>query len=166
MMFRVERFSVRSYLCQILSALLAPTPIFPMHFMNIFDIRNVFSVGKYLQIDITSTRSIFNGLIFSRIPQLLINWCIISSALDEVQRELGTGTFGKVFQCNDRKYNQKVAVKVVRSIKVSTISQSVSEGTAIRLSDSLKMHFSLSLCSNIYGTALFIFLFYLILALR
>jgi serine/threonine protein kinase len=34
-----------------------------------------------------------------------------------VIKELGTGTFGKVFECNDRKYNDKVAVKVVRSIK-------------------------------------------------
>ena len=35
----------------------------------------------------------------------------------EVVSELGTGTFGKVFECHDRKHGDKVAVKVVRSIK-------------------------------------------------
>jgi len=35
----------------------------------------------------------------------------------EVVSELGTGTFGKVFECHDHKHGDKVAVKVVRSIK-------------------------------------------------
>ena len=43
------------------------------------------------------------------------------SFADNVEYELGTGTFGKVFQCHDRKHDQKVAVKVVRSIKVQKL---------------------------------------------
>lgn len=35
----------------------------------------------------------------------------------EIVREIGMGTFGKVFTCLDHKYNGVVAVKVVRSIK-------------------------------------------------
>jgi hypothetical protein len=40
--------------------------------------------------------------------------CVFS---DEVKRELGKGTFGKVFACKDVKHNDTVAIKVVRSIK-------------------------------------------------
>lgn len=45
--------------------------------------------------------------------------CVLSFLYiaDEVQKELGTGTFGKVFLCKDQKYNDYVAIKVVRSIK-------------------------------------------------
>jgi serine/threonine protein kinase len=35
----------------------------------------------------------------------------------EICHEMGLGTFGKVFQCKDKKYNDIVAVKVIRSIK-------------------------------------------------
>lgn len=37
--------------------------------------------------------------------------------IDEVKKELGKGTFGKVFGCKDLKHNDSVAIKVVRSIK-------------------------------------------------
>jgi serine/threonine protein kinase len=36
---------------------------------------------------------------------------------DEIVKEIGTGTFGKVFKCNDRKHNDVVAIKVIRGIK-------------------------------------------------
>ncbi len=36
--------------------------------------------------------------------------------VDVVVKELGKGTFGKVFKCKDLKYNDTVAIKVVRSI--------------------------------------------------
>lgn len=39
------------------------------------------------------------------------------SIIDEIEKELGKGTFGKVFQCYDHKYKDIVALKVVRSIK-------------------------------------------------
>ena len=48
-------------------------------------------------------------------------WNNFISYSDVVQTELGTGTFGKVYQCQDRKYDRKVAVKVVRSIKVKIV---------------------------------------------
>lgn len=34
-----------------------------------------------------------------------------------MREEIGLGTFGKVFRCLDKKYNEIVAVKVVRNIK-------------------------------------------------
>ena len=39
-----------------------------------------------------------------------------------VVRELGVGTFGRVLRCKDRKYNDFVAVKVVRRVKKYTES--------------------------------------------
>ena len=36
---------------------------------------------------------------------------------DQVTRLLGQGTFGKVVEANDRKTNQKVAVKIIRSVQ-------------------------------------------------
>lgn len=35
---------------------------------------------------------------------------------DEIIELLGKGTFGKVFKCRDQKYNDSVALKVVRNI--------------------------------------------------
>lgn len=35
----------------------------------------------------------------------------------EVRKEVGMGTFGKVFECADLKYGDNVAVKVIRKIK-------------------------------------------------
>lgn len=43
--------------------------------------------------------------------------CFFDIGEDEIVKEIGTGTFGKVFKCNDRKYNDVVAIKVVRGIK-------------------------------------------------
>lgn len=34
-----------------------------------------------------------------------------------MSREMGVGTFGKVFKCDDRKHRDSVAIKAVRSIK-------------------------------------------------
>lgn len=42
--------------------------------------------------------------------------CLLSNS-DVVRKELGKGTFGKVFSCKDKKYNDSVAIKVIRSIK-------------------------------------------------
>ena len=36
---------------------------------------------------------------------------------DQITRLLGQGTFGKVVEANDRKTNQKVAVKIIRSVQ-------------------------------------------------
>ena len=37
--------------------------------------------------------------------------------VDEIEKEIGLGTFGKVYKCNDRKYNDIVALKVIRGIR-------------------------------------------------
>lgn len=42
-----------------------------------------------------------------------LNWL----SLDQVLRVAGQGTFGTVFECLDRKYEEIVAVKAVRSIR-------------------------------------------------
>lgn len=39
------------------------------------------------------------------------------TALDQITRLLGQGTFGKVVQAHDRKQNKSVAVKVIRSVQ-------------------------------------------------
>ena len=45
------------------------------------------------------------------------NYNIVKSIiLDEIRRIVGLGTFGKVLECIDSKYGDKVAVKVVRQI--------------------------------------------------
>jgi serine/threonine protein kinase len=36
---------------------------------------------------------------------------------DLLDKEVGIGTFGKVFQCQDLKYQEKVAIKIVRNIR-------------------------------------------------
>jgi len=36
---------------------------------------------------------------------------------DVICKEIGLGTFGKVFKCRDKKYDDIVAVKVVRGVK-------------------------------------------------
>ena len=36
---------------------------------------------------------------------------------DIVRDEIGLGTFGKVFRCLDKKYDDEVAIKVVRNIR-------------------------------------------------
>jgi serine/threonine protein kinase len=34
-----------------------------------------------------------------------------------LDKEVGVGTFGKVFQCQDLKYQERVAIKIVRNIR-------------------------------------------------
>jgi dual-specificity kinase len=43
--------------------------------------------------------------------------CIANLRLDQISRLLGQGTFGKVVQATDRKRNQAVAVKIIRSVQ-------------------------------------------------
>lgn len=38
-------------------------------------------------------------------------------SIDEIKEVLGKGTFGKVFKCRDTKYNDTVALKVIRKIE-------------------------------------------------
>lgn len=39
-----------------------------------------------------------------------------NACVDVVKREIGEGTFGKVYKCLDEKYDDVVAIKVVRGI--------------------------------------------------
>lgn len=57
-----------------------------------------------------------------RCKQFFTNFVAVSSYFpipysDSITEELGKGTFGKVFKCFDSKYNETVALKVVRNIK-------------------------------------------------
>lgn len=42
---------------------------------------------------------------------------MIPCQLDTIIKELGTGTFGKVYYCSDSKHNDHVALKIVRKIE-------------------------------------------------
>ena len=56
----------------------------------------------------------------------------------EIQSELGTGTFGKVFNCHDRKHRDKVALKIVRSLKRYVESAHIEANVLNRVYDQQK----------------------------
>ena len=56
----------------------------------------------------------------------------------EIQSELGTGTFGKVFNCHDRKHRDKVALKIVRSLKRYVESAHIEASVLNRVYDQQK----------------------------
>lgn len=41
---------------------------------------------------------------------------LTNDLIDRIEKEIGCGTFGKVFDCLDTKHNQNIAIKVVRNI--------------------------------------------------
>ena len=56
----------------------------------------------------------------------------------EIQSELGTGTCGKVFNCHDRKHRDKVALKIVRSLKRYVESAHIEASVLNRVYDQQK----------------------------
>lgn len=69
--------------------------------------------------------------------------------IDVVDRELGVGTFGRVFRCKDQKYNDYVAVKVVRRVRRYTESAMIEADILEDVRRKLK-HSSCNVCVKMY----------------
>lgn len=67
-----------------------------------------------------------------------------------IEKELGTGTFGKVFYCLDKKYNDYVALKVVRSIERYIDSAKIEAKILSQVYNKLK-EFNSESCMRMYS---------------
>eukprot|EP01038_Epipyxis_sp_PR26KG_P010722 gene10722-14398_t len=74
--------------------------------------------------------------------------------LDEryvIVREMGKGTFGKVYKCKDNKYNDHVAIKVVRSVKRYSESAKIEADILDDIYDKQKSYNNTDYCVNLYS---------------
>lgn len=71
-------------------------------------------------------------------------------AADEILEEVGKGTFGKVFRCKDSKYNDQVAVKMVRSVKRYVSSAKIEAAILDKIFDKQQERHT-ALCVKMYS---------------
>ena len=79
-----------------------------------------------------------------------MNFSLLKQLLDTIQKQLGIGTFGKVFHCLDKKYNDYIALKIVRNIPKYIDSAIIEANILDKVYHKQKLHNS-DYCMKMYS---------------